>query len=441
MSSRFVYHFGKLGEASYYTLFVLVWMFALILTCALACRVFGLAARLRRFMCLTFVGSFIWYAQAASFQNVQYLGLVPNSVSYLSDVSAAIALLGLTDGWRGVWNSRLGLVVFAALTIVSAFAKEDMPVFLLATAIYGGVRLRMQGVARDEAVRFSAVAAGVICGSYALSFASAIRNASPFIGNMSGSGPYDLSNIWVNIPRNVWFYVTISPATILLVSGFAIAATVAALRPLRPFTAAIVFVFVSFFALMAPYLILPRHFDFYAMNFVPILAFSVAPVMMIACSERIRPAAVRTLVAWALIVAVMATLYWVDYRPRYNSLYWIRHIREMAKRQLDEVQRAGDLGLRACSSVRVTGATDLGPFLDGSAAYLTRGLGRRLRWTIVTEPGTRIDGWSRSRPFRDTNWRYVAGGEAGPPLPSECRLVFDPKTLRATFYPAQGAGS
>ena len=131
-------------------------------------------------------------------------------------------------------------------------------------------------------------------------------------------------------------------------SGFAIAATVAALRPLRPFTAAIVFVFVSFFALMAPYLILPRHFDFYAMNFVPILAFSVAPVMMIACSERIRPAAVRTLVAWALIVAVMATLYWVDYRPRYNSLYWIRHIREMAKRQLDEVQRAGDLGLRAC---------------------------------------------------------------------------------------------
>ena len=59
----------------------------------------------------------------------------------------------------------------------------------------------------------------------------------------------------------------------------------------------------------------------------------------------------------------------------------------------------------------------------------------------MTEPGTRIDGWSRSRPFRDTNWRYVAGGEAGPPLPSECRLVFDPKTLRATFYPAQGAGS
>ena len=69
----------------------------------------------------------------------------------------------MASACRGSWPS---LVAFAAFTTVSAFAKEDMPVFLLATAVYGGVASpHAGGGARRSQSASPRSMAGVICGS------------------------------------------------------------------------------------------------------------------------------------------------------------------------------------------------------------------------------------------------------------------------------------
>lgn len=434
ISMNFARGLGSWGETVTYATYIFLWLVALALTHVLVVLVLDLRLPASAHAIFALVGSIIWHSQVSSVFSLQWISLITNMASYLPGVCAALSLWKISSSPRIAASSYTAcLLGFGMLTMLSAFSKEDMGVFLCVTAVWTAwARYRGSG-SLTLAVRYFAVIIAIIGTCYSLSILHSISVHSPFV---NGPGAYDLSNAVNNIFTNLSFYVTVSPAAKLQYIFFAVLTVVVGIKAIvtpswRTILFSVLYLFIASFALMAPYLALPRKFDFYSMNFVPILAFGFAPSVLVVARRALGSELVARAVAAGLAVATAALFCLIDTFPRENTLMWMASVRERSMRQIQEVMRAGDLGLRKCPSVQVSGVSDgAGPFFSPYGGDLNRRLGANIRWTIEVEPGSVLEGFSRSVAF-SSGWVYrAAGGQR-----QGCQLNFDPETLRATFEP------
>jgi hypothetical protein len=434
ISSNIVAFMGSFGPNVYYVFVTVLWMTCLSLTHLFAVRAFRLNLAAIEHLLYAFIGSMIWHLQSSSVQSVQYLGLVTNALSYFFGILASLLFLNM----RNIEFSSRSYLVFATAFLVlgflAAFSKEDMGPFLALTVLWSAIP--SEKPARPDRAKHIVLGLILIAGCYGASILHSIFTSSPIFG---GTGPYDLNGFAGNSFRNLVFYLAPSPATMVLFIFFGLAVVLLGVATIWiPSAQAIfrssLFVVLCSLALMAPYLILPRQFDYYAMNFVPILSFSVVPLLVKVASL----VTTRVMVAQlcGIILALLGTveLYRLDVVHRSSTLAWMRMTRERSFQQLEEISRAAD-ELRDCDTVRVSGVSEsFGPFLATSDIYLTKLLGKEIVWKIEASPGTLLDQWSHSRDFGNHLWFYIAEGEqeSGP----ACRFRVDPKTNKADFTPA-----
>ena len=433
ISINFARLVGNVGEPTYYVLFVALWFAALVATQFFVMRVLELKVGLLANLAFAGVGSVIWYSLPASVENLQWLGLITNSLSYFLGMIAGILALRCVDSTVFSREHITTLGLFAVFSLLSAFAKEDMAAFLGLTAIYTSYLIFRKDRTGLEALMHLIFFFGVIVISYGTSILHSLIVKAPVY---TGTGAYDLSGFIENSVRNIIAYLQLSRGSMTLIFGFAVAAVfVAALslrdNTLRSLALKLMFLVTCAFSLMAPYLLLPRSFDCYAMNFMPILTFSVAPTILIAVK---RGLGAKRLVRWGTapaISVVVFAIFVMDMKQRSDALNLMADLRERSVRQF-EVLRAMDLDLSECKSVTVTGVSnEYGPFLDVSAKYLDRKIGRGIQWRIAVQSGTVLETFIQNRKF-GSDWVYVK--QIGAPPASECHLDFDPETLRATLH-------
>jgi len=291
---------------------------------------------------------------------------------------------------------------------------------------------------KGDALKHLLVCAGAIVFIYGLSFLLSSLSNSPFT---SGKGPYDTSSLWSNIFKNLDFYLNGSDGFRLLIIVFAlmpIGLGVFARREKegKYLALRLLFLLGCSIALMGPYLVLPRQIEIYAMNFVPILAFSVVPVMfvgVVALFEKRIPVETHCVIALILAMGTIFLFSTLDKSPRNSNHKWMAHVRSRSAIQLDEVVRSLDFGLKECNIVRVTGiSSEFGPFLNYSAHYLNKKINSSLAWQIEVVPETLLAGFSKRHPIKTEKWSFVSENEAS--VESRCILKFNPKTLRASLF-------
>ena len=153
-----------------------------------------------------------------------------------------------------------------------------------------------------------------------------------------------------------------------------------------------------------PYLLLPRHYDYYAINYILLQSFSVAPALWTLISTWLPSGTDKRSILFgsrvltvAVCLSLIACLWQIDRRNREASLRWLRMFRWEFARQIEGTQVAFAQGLSKCAEVSVEGVEGIGPYLAITPSYLDHLLGQRMRWTIYTESGTRFREWSKSR--------------------------------------------
>ena len=437
VSTNFIYMFCPKGAGLYYLLLALLWTAAMSTTLFFIVEALEIDLTTLEVVLFAVAGSFLWHAQGPSVESFQYLGLVTNIVSYFLGISAALVFLAMRRVPMS-WAYLGWACAFAILVLASAFAKEDMGLFLGLVVLWSAALRHGSTLSR---LQHGVFGLAVVAFAYGASGLHSLAVQSPFVG---GEGPYDTSGFMTNIPVNLAFYLTASPATQMLYTFFAFVvlgsgALAIFLAPLRPVFFGSAFLLLCSLALMAPYLILPRHFDYYAMNFMPVLAFAAAPVMVKA-ARAFPPLAGNRLVPLGAFVLALAggfQLLHADAVRLTSKLAWMRNVRTDSFRQIMEVRRAIDREIDACKIVAVSGVDSrFGPFLANNGRFLNRLVGRDTAWIVKTAPGSFLNVWGKDRPVHALPWLYATNDSAIPA--SACRLDFDPKTLRASFTPGQG---
>ena len=435
VSTNFISFLGQFSPIAYYSVFFAICFSCLTLAARIALIVFGVTFNSLWNFAFGITGAIAWFSQASSSQMFQYLGLITNGLSLLFALSAILLLLNRSQPLR--LSRDLGAVlIFFLLCLASAFSKEDMVLFLLWGTIVAASRVAYND-GRTTGLIFVRLPVAIILFAYLAAFLHAYVYGSPFV--TSRPGPYDLSDPIKNVIASSRFYLTESRASLLLVLYWMSCATgVVALsiyhRSLSQYFWGSVFILGSYLALLAPYLMLPRQFDFYAMNFSPLLCFGIAPASYVAVRAIFPRLKLSLASTSAIAVAAVVGLlfYHLEAWGRVATLAWLQTIRERSFVQIQETLRAADLGLNSCKEVAVFGVSDeLGPYLAESASYMKKRLGVSAKWSISTEPNTRLDDWSKAREHVFSELKYVSSREA-PAVPG-CRLEFDSKTLRASL--------
>jgi len=428
VSSNLISFLGQFEPMIYYAAFFIISFFALSFIARLVLDIFEVELGDFGNLVFGFLGAFLWFSQVGAAQMVQYLGLMTNALSMLSAFAAASLLVRAYGRQSRSFTWPVG-IAFAGLVLFSAFAKEDMLLFLLWTCLFIAVRLHFDGASPLKAI----LPAAIVVVAYGLSFAHVKIYGSPFV---LGTGPYGLAGVKDNIILAIRFYAVFS----LVAAGLLFIWVVAFLLSLGLFfrskeppliSIGALYITGAFAALVAPYLVLPRRFEFYAMNFYPLLSFGLLPLIVMFA----RHCGARGLAAvWTGVIvsgSATALAFHLEATNRHAHMAWLKTIRERSFIQIQETQRAADLGMRNCRTIFVTGVSDnLGPFLMDSARFMRLRMRIAAQWQIVAMPGTILEVWSKSRGF-PTNWQYVPP-ETGAPDQS-CRLDFDPRTFRAAF--------
>jgi hypothetical protein len=443
VSTNVLLHAGHVGPHFLYVTIVTIWTVALSLTSALVLRVFRLQPNLWICALLAFVGSCILFSLPASVQTVQYSGLITNALSYLFGISAAHVIIATTDR-RPRFDDYATIGFFCFL---SAFAKEDMAVFLAAVCLYASADAYAKGEPFKSATRRFVTLSLIIGACYGLSIAHSLVVHSPFV---SGTGFYDISNVSRNVVVNVKFYANLSPGTRIVICGFALVAVAAVLasrwdeRLCRP-AAAAAWIALAGAALLGPYLILPRAFEYYAMSFLPLAAFSLAPAVLALCKSRGWSEWASVMPALAIAAGAAIAAFVADRSHRDAGMAWVTNERSISNMEINELHRVAGFGLRECEVVKVTGVSSgFGPFLASSANYLDQELKRNLSWEVAFEPGTRLEGFAialiaglipESGRATGSRWRYIAQRDIDlAPRHGQCWLDFQPSSLRATLH-------
>jgi len=152
-------------------------------------------------------------------------------MSYVFGVLAGLMLLNFDRTTTSAWISEFGRYLgFAALTLLTAFSKEDMAPFLGLTATWSAILVHHRTQSLKPALLHLATALAIISLCYAASILHSSLSNSPVI---SGEGVYKLSEPLRNVATNLAFYLSMHQASRLLFLIFALAAAALSVSSIR----------------------------------------------------------------------------------------------------------------------------------------------------------------------------------------------------------------
>lgn len=428
ISFALLHTLAKLGVGTYYVILTAIWIVCFSFTVLVVRQFYFEPTSYSQTAIASLFVSAFWFAVAPSAATTQLMGLITNASSYLFAIVAAFVAL------RPRFKFEIARwIIFCVLVFLAAFSKEDMAVFLTAILVWRLYCSFEQPQLYSKASTIFALAMVVLI--YAASFVQAKLVGSPFL---FGSGPYDVSRPFSNLAQNVIVYFRASPATVIIYI-FDVLALIMVLA-FRSFVTQFVYrrllaLTICVGALAFPYLLLPRYFDFYNINFFPFgfAAFVVSLSFLLRVNWRAQERTAILLTA-SICGLIFAVLWLADATQRNSILRWYEEVRSGSRRQLQELTRLNTLGLTECKRVRVRGVSAvLGPFLDSSSRYLDRFLGRELAWEIEIQPGTVHAEFAATHKFDERRWKYVLPGGNEQQAP-DCELRFNPMTLYATLH-------
>jgi len=416
ISSNFIYMLGYYGGPFYFLVYACLNALALALTVCFTYRMYSVNTSPWVLCCTVFLVSLSWLYMRPSVYTFQYLGLSTNLISYIFAVLAVMVLQG------GVL-SHLRTAAFTAFCILTAFAKEDMVVFMLLAASIRVADDATRGRSIREAVKDNVALFVIVLAAY---MASVLHSKLVDSAFTAGSGAYDVSHPLGNLVQNAVAFWTASPAmkvvlsasVLLIVLSFARYAVLRSAASLRD-------LMVSLLPLAAalPYLLLPRFVDYYAISFVPMILAFVGPCLATLVSVKSR----NVLAAVTLIFPVSASAFFhqIDQQFMHWGMGWYLENRDISERQISAFAVNLSSELRQCDTIAVTGLGDpLGPFANNGSTYVNRVLGVAKSWRISAMPGTSLAQFVATLPPKDPKWVYVAS-DAEALSESDCALAFD----------------
>lgn len=424
ISSNFIYMLGYYGGPFYFLVYACLNALALALTVCFAYRMYSVKMSPWVLCCTVFLVSLSWLYTRPSVYSFQYLGLSTNLVSYIFAVLAVMVLQG------GGVPFHLRTVAFTALCILTAFAKEDMVLFMLLAVSIRVADDATRGRSVHKAVKHNVALFAIVLAAYVGSVLHSKLVGSAFT---AGSGAYDVSHPLGNLLQNAVAFWTASPAmkVVLSASILLIVLSVARYAVLRS-AASLRDFMVSLLPLAAalPYLLLPRFVDYYAISFVPMILAFVGPGLATLASVKSR----NVLAAVVLLFPVSASAFFhqIDQQLMHWGMGWYLEHRDTSERQISAIAVNFSSELRQCDTIAVTGLSDpLGPFANNGSTYVNRVLGVAKSWRISALPGTSLAQFVATLPPKDPKWVYVAS-DAEALSVSGCALAFD-KAGNGTF--------
>ncbi len=416
VSTNFIYMLGSYGGPFYFIIHAVLNALALALTVYFAHRTYSVPVSPLFLAATTAVVTLAWLCMRPSVYSFQYLGLGTNLLSYLFAVLAVSIL-------QPAVMSHLRLLLFFFLCVLTAFAKEDMVLFVLLSVLIKAVEGVSLGVSVRGVLRANTAYLGIVVATYALSVFHSKIVGSAFT---SGAGAYNVSNPAANLVHNGVAFWTTSAAMQFVLSAAAILVIVSAIKyVIVRSTASLRDLLISLlpFAAALPYLLLPRFVDYYAVSFVPMMIAFIAPGFL-------NVAAVRNAFATAMIVLFLPAsatylFHHVDQQSMQWGMGWYLDKRQRSAREVGVITDSYNSELRRCNTIAVLGINEpLGPFANSGSAYANRALGAVKSWRISASPDTSLAQFAGTLPPIDKRWVYVAS-DAEALSGSDCALIFD----------------
>lgn len=416
ISSNFIYMLGYFGGPFYFFVYACLNAVALALTVFFAYRIYSVKIPPLFLCCTVFLVSLSWLYTRPSVYSFQYLGLSTNLISYMFAVIAVMVLRS------GVLSYR-GMAVFTAFCMLTAFAKEDMVLFMLLAVSIQVV----DDVAKERSVH-KAISRNVPRFAIVLAAYIASLLHSKLVGSAftAGSGAYDVSQPIANLLQNATAFWTASPAMKVVLSAYVLLIFLSAARyaVLRS-AASLRDLLVSLLPMAAalPYLLLPRFADYYAISFVPMILAFLGPGLATLASVKSRHLVAAVTLFFP--VSSSALFYQIDQLVMQWGMGWYLENRDISQRQVSAFAVSFASELRQCDTIAVTGLGDpLGPFANSGSAYANRALGAEKFWRISAIPTTSLAQFVATLPPKDPKWVYV-DSDAEALSGSDCSLAFD----------------
>ncbi len=433
VSGNFELFFGQFGEATYY---LVIWflVFTLVtVTIEFTITLFSLRFSPTLQFWFSATTAAMFFSTAYATEAFQYLGLQTNLLSYIFGLAAGTILLRRS---ASVWS----LVAVFLLVTLSAFSKEDMAAFLGVVVLARLWRDRGQGPDQPPLAGRAHRLIALVALPYGLSVAHSLAFGSPFLSN---NGPYQLSAGLNNLIHNWPLYVAESQgvqATFALFGAAVLLLVVACIivKSLRQYLLATVTATALVGSLLLPYLLLPRVFSWYTLNFFPLLASClVALVLILIGALPASRRAIPTLRSGLACIALVLTPLVLDFAKRAEVQLDYATKRKNMAAQFQEIGRLSASGLTECQSVLVTGVSDIwSPFTTWDTRYLNHRFGLQASWIVVTLPDTRLATFGKPFPSANDPIRFISQDTltTNPKAISyDCQVDFTPATVQATF--------
>jgi hypothetical protein len=428
VSTNFIWLLGARGETAFYLTMLALAAAIPVLAVRLGLRLFHLRVGARSVLAMVACVTLGTFAFEHSLQYYRYTGMMTNLVSVVTGLLAAGLLADAIQGRRSpAWGILCALL--------SGFAKEDMLLFVPAFAVlYAWLEAARSGQPLLTR-RLGTVVLGLLLVGGAVFVWNSRVVASPFT---TGADPaYRLKLSPSAVASQCFQYAAASPvATRIFLAYLALLALGLSVKGHR---VAVLASAILVGALMAPYLVLPRFFEYYSLNWLSaLLAFTVAGLTATCqawCPQSWKTYGITTLLpVGALIAALLSSPAASALRGSITEWFNVQQLDNQYV--IAEVVRHRE-EFAGCNPVALRGVDDVySAWMKTDGAYINLQVGRPIHWLLIARPGTFAAQYMQRHPYRQGNVSLVFEEDLAqfPPLTT---LQFD-KNLNLRVIPARG---
>ena len=377
VSTNVLWLVGMLGESHCYIAMLLAAALIPVLSVHLALRLFGCRPGRWNVIGLAAGVSACTFLFEDSLWFYHYMGLVTNLTSVILGLLSAYSFSIWFDG------RRIGFVAGSLLFLASAFAKEDMLLFVpLFAATEWSIR-RWHAVNRLPVSRLASVFGAVALTGGLLFTWNRWVVPSPFTGNQSDA--YRLSFSMSHMVRQFWNYIAATHLSKMAFVVLIAAGLIGVLRPQRRLAAIAMIPLIV--ALILPYAVLPRFFAYYSLNWFSLVVSLSVVCIATNCREWYPSRFASTI--WLAPVAILVAIFAMSptsARSRHYLTAWLNVHQEQNQYVLEQLLHHRD-ELAGADTIAVRGADEFySPWLLSNGAYLNMKIGHKVHWLFVVKP-------------------------------------------------------
>ena len=318
----------------------------------------------------------------------RYTGLITNLTSVNFGLLAAYGFSLWLDG------RRAGFVAGCLLFLASAFAKEDMLLFVPLYACAEWSIRRWHGTDQTPLSRLACTLAAVAMVGGLLLIWSRWIFPSPYIGKCEA---YRLSFSVPHLAQQVWRYAVASHLSKAAFIALVIASVYGTCHSPRRLAAVAIIPLVV--AMILPYAVLPRFFEYYSLNWLSLVLSLGTVCIAVNFRDRLPPRV--ACVAWLAPIIVLVAIFATNRSAasfRYFLASWLNLQQAENQYVLEQLEHHKD-ELAGADTVAIHGADEFfSPWLLSNGAYVNRKVGHEVHWLLVVAPKSLAGQYLKSNP-------------------------------------------